>query len=33
MKAQTKHFVERAFKRGMKGLEAQIMHNLVGVGL
>jgi len=32
MKAQTKHFAECVFKDGMKGLEAQIMHNLEGAG-
>jgi len=31
MKAQTKHFAERVFKCGMKGLEAQIMLNLEGI--
>ena len=32
MKAQTKHFAERVFKDRMKGLEVQIILNLVGLG-
>ena len=32
MKTQTKHFAERVFKDGMKGLEAQIKRNLEEIG-
>ena len=32
MKAQTKYFAERVFECGVKGLEAQIMLNLAGLG-
>ena len=32
MKAQTKYFTECVFKDGMKGLEAQIWHNMRGLG-
>jgi len=33
MKVQTKHFAERVFKDGMKGLEVHIMLNSAGFKL